>query len=130
VSEIAAVLTVPPPIAPTRLELPNLLALARRPESIEWQPFHPGVLIHRLYGDGVAGPSAALIWFQDGGVVPLHRHGGYEHVLVLAGSQRDEGGLARSGTLIIHTPGSQHRIVSEEGCIVLAIYERPVEFLE
>jgi anti-sigma factor ChrR (cupin superfamily) len=122
--------TVPPPIAPTRLELPDLLVLAQHPEKIAWEPFHPGVLIHRLYGDGVTGPSAALIWFRLGGVVPLHRHRGYEHILVLAGSQRDEGGLAQTGTLLIHTPGSQHRIVSEEGCIVLAIYERPVEFLE
>ncbi len=97
---------------------------------MDWQPFHPGVLIHRLYGDGLTGPSAALIWFQSGAAVPLHRHGGYEHILVLAGSQHDEGGLATKGTLLIHAPDSQHRIVSQEGCIVLAIYERPVEFLE
>ncbi len=114
---------------PSRIDFPDLLSLAQNPGQIAWQPFKPGVEIHRLYGDGLTGPSAALIRFREGGVVPLHEHTGYEHIIVLAGAQRDEAATSGPGTLIIHTPGSRHRIVSEAGCIVLAIYERPVQFL-
>jgi hypothetical protein len=31
---------------------------------------------------------------------------------------------------MINPPGTRHSIVSENGCIVLAFYEKPVEFLE
>ena len=118
------------PAGTARLELPDLLAIAQRPDSIPWEPLYPGVTIHRLYGDGLTGPSAALIRYREGGVVPLHEHTGYEHIIVLAGSQRDEAGTVSAGTLLVHAPGSRHRIESEAGCIVLAIYERPVRFLE
>lgn len=116
--------------SPLRLALPGLLTLVQSPERIAWEPFKPGIRIHRLYGDGLTGPSAALLRFEAGGEVPLHEHTGYEHIFVLSGTQRDSGGTAQAGTLLIHAPGSRHRIVSEEGCIVLAIYERPVRFLE
>jgi anti-sigma factor ChrR (cupin superfamily) len=49
---------------------------------------------------------------------------------VLAGAQRDCNGNATAGTLMINPPGTRHRIQSEAGCIVLAIYEKPVRFLE
>lgn len=118
----------PAPLYP-RIEVTELLRLADRQDEIDWQPFREGVEIHRLYGDGLTGPSAALLRFNKAGKVPLHEHGGYEHILVLAGSQRDNNGVAKAGTLIINPPGTRHSIVSEAGCIVLAIYERPVKFL-
>lgn len=122
----------PPVGAPAhgRISVPDLFAIAERPEQIPWQPFKPGVEIHRLHGDGVTGPSAALLRFAAGGAVPLHEHTGWEQILILAGSQRDGNGLAEKGALLIYAPGSQHRIVSDDGCIVLATYERPVRFLE
>jgi anti-sigma factor ChrR (cupin superfamily) len=61
--------------------------------------------------------------------VPFHAHAGYEHILVLSGVQRDQNSAAPPGTLIINPPGSEHSVVGEAGCIVLAIYEKPVEFL-
>ncbi len=96
--------------------------------AIPWQPFQPGVEIHRLYGDGVAGPAAALLRFSPGGKIPLHFHTGYEHIMVLDGSQVDEHGQLLAGGLRIHPPGSSHSVTSEAGCIVLAIYEKPVSF--
>ena len=113
-----------------RLYLPHLLSLAQNPDAIAWEPFKDGVDIHRLYGDGLTGPGAALLRYRDGGEVPLHEHTGYEHILVLAGAQHDEAGDIETGSLLIHAPGSRHRILSEAGCIVLAIYERPVRFLD
>lgn len=112
------------------IELTGLLEIADHPDSIEWQPFAEGVVIHRLYGNGVNGPTAALIRFEREARVPMHLHTGWEHILVLSGSQTDQNGTVQKGTLRIHPPGTCHSIISEAGCIVLAIYEKPVSFLE
>ncbi len=112
-----------------RVELHDLMGIARWQEQIPWLPFQDGVDIHRLYGDGITGPTAALIRFRQPGRLPLHHHPGYEHILILAGSQRDQNGNATAGTLMINPPGSQHSVTGEAGCIVLAIYQNPVEFL-
>jgi anti-sigma factor ChrR (cupin superfamily) len=112
------------------LEIQNLFLLAEHPDSIEWMPFRDGVEIHRLYGDGISGPTAALLRFRKAAKVPLHEHEGYEHILILAGSQRDANGVLNPGTLRIHPPGTRHSAISEAGCIVLAIYEKPVRFLQ
>ena len=120
-----------PPVARfPRIELEQLFNIGERQDEIPWEPFKPGVEIHRLYGDGLSGPSTALLRFRTTGVVPLHEHTSYEHIIVLAGSQRDANGTAEAGRLMINPPGTRHRIVSEAGCIVLAIYERHVRFLE
>lgn len=115
---------------PRILKLTDLLSIDQWQASIPWRPFRPGVEIHRLYGDGETGPSAALLRFRPGGRVPLHEHTGFEHILVLSGSQVDENSKAETGALIINPPNTSHSILSETGCIVLAIYERPVRFLE
>jgi anti-sigma factor ChrR (cupin superfamily) len=116
------------PVYP-RVELHNLARIAEWQDNIAWEPFIDGVEIHRLYGDGLTGPSAALLRFRKAGKVTLHRHTGYEHIIVLAGSQRDQNSVAEAGTLIINPPGTAHSVISEAGCIVLAIYEKPVEFV-
>ena len=48
---------------------------------------------------------------------------------IFAGSQTDQNGTASAGTLVINPPGTRHSLESESGCIVLAIYEKPVVFL-
>lgn len=116
-----------PPFA--HLELRDLFHIGDQPETVSWQPFREGVEIHRLYGDGVSGPTAALIRFRESSSVPLHVHEGYEHILVLAGRQTDANGTIAPGTLRIHPPGTSHSVTSEAGCIVLAIYEKVVRFL-
>jgi len=119
----------PDPAAPyPRIELPDLAGITEWQHRIKWESFADGVEIHRLYGNGQAGPTAALLRFNKAGKVPFHRHTGYEHILVLAGSQRDQNSLAQAGTLMINPPGTSHSVVSEAGCIVLAIYGSPVEF--
>ncbi len=72
--------------------------------------------------------TAALIRYRAEGRVPMHEHAGYEHIFVLSGSQRDQNGTVAAGTLTINPPGTRHSVVSEAGCIVLAIYEKPVKF--
>ena len=108
---------------------PNLAKLTEDQSGLEWQPFHPGVDIHWIYRSDNQGPSAALIRFQPGSSVPLHEHRGFEHIYILSGSQTEGDGHLSAGCLMVHPPGTRHRIVSEEGCLVLAIYEKPAQFV-
>lgn len=112
------------------LKLNDLFQISGWQHKVRWQPFCDGVDIYRLYENGPDGPTAALLRFRAGGRVPLHEHTGFEHIFVLAGSQVDENSKAETGSLIINPPGTSHSILSENGCIVLAIYEKPVKFLE
>jgi len=116
--------------APARLVLRDVFTLAERQDDLAWETLRPGVDIHWIYRDGEDGAALALIRFQPGGRVPLHEHRGYEHILVLSGSQTDENGRLDAGSLMVHAPGTRHSIVSEEGCLVLAMYERRVRFVD
>jgi len=111
------------------LVFPNLSMLAAHQNGLAWEPFHPGVDIHWLYRQDGHGASAALIRFQPGASVPLHEHRGLEHIYILRGSQSDGNGRLSAGSLMVHLPGTRHSIVSEEGCLVLAIYEKPARFV-
>ena len=96
--------------------------------GFEWMPYRDGVRIHRLYGAGEAGPSAALLRYEPGASIPRHVHQGYEHLYVLHGTQVDARGTHAAGTLVINPPGSSHAVVSPTGCVVLVIWERPIAF--
>jgi len=111
------------------LTLPDLFKIRDWQDQLVWTPFRPGVDIFRLYGDGITGPTAALLRFDPGASIPAHEHTGYEHIIVLSGSQVDENSRADAGSLIVNPPRTRHSVFSESGCIVLAIYERPVRFL-
>ena len=112
------------------IKLNDLFQISGWQQKLPWKPFKPGVEIYRLYQEGDNGPTAALLRFKPGGRVPLHEHTGWEHIFVLSGSQVDENARAETGMLIINPPGTSHSILSENGCIVLAIYEKPVKFLD
>lgn len=120
----------PPDHAPfEHLEIRDLFRIADDPDCISWVPFRDGVEIHRLYGDGISGPTAGLLRFRRDSVVPLHIHEGYEHLLILAGTQQDANGVLSPGTLRIHPPGTRHSVTGHAGCILLAIYEKAVSFI-
>jgi anti-sigma factor ChrR (cupin superfamily) len=115
--------------SPPFLALRDLFTISNWQHTLPWTPFREGIEIYRLYGDGKTGPGTALLRFRPGARIPLHEHTGYEHILVLAGSQVDENGSAGNGSLIVNPPHTRHSVFSEHGCIVLAIYEKPVAFL-
>ncbi|MEM7024242.1 MAG: cupin domain-containing protein [Pseudomonadota bacterium] len=98
--------------------------------QLTFTPFREGIEIHRIYGDGVTGPAAAVLRYQPGAGAPLHEHLGFEHIVMLDGIQRDERGAYGAGTMVVNPPGSRHRVWSDEGCIALLIWEKPVRFLE
>ena len=108
------------------LILKDLLNIRLRQDQFLWEPFRPGVDICRLYNDGREGAAAALLRYQPGASVPRHDHTGFEHIFVLSGSQTDENGEYQAGTLTINPPGTNHNVSSQAGCIVLAIWEKPV----
>lgn len=93
-----------------------------------WQPFRDGVEIFPIYQQ-TGGASAALLRYQPGARVPRHRHPAPEHILVLRGSQRDASGIYATGTLVVNLPDSEHAVASDDGCVVLAIWVAPVQFI-
>lgn len=99
-------------------------------ESDNWEPFLKGVDAQWLYQADNDGPAAALLRHHAGAHVPLHEHVGYEHILILEGEQSDDDGSYPAGTFVINPPGSKHRLYSEDGCLALLIYNKPVRFLE
>jgi anti-sigma factor ChrR (cupin superfamily) len=97
-------------------------------DALPWQPFRPGIDLVRVYGDGQAGPSAALLRYAPGTHLAPHTHVDYEHIVVLSGSQSDEQGTCEAGSVLIHSADTGHRVRSEQGCVVLAIWNAPVRF--
>lgn len=117
------------PVQPPVVELTELFDIVENQDRHPWEPFRDGVDIYRLYGDGVSGPTAALLRFREKAPIPPHVHEGYEHLLVLSGEQTDANGRITRGMFRVHAPGTVHTGTAEAGCIVLAIYEKAVRFL-
>jgi anti-sigma factor ChrR (cupin superfamily) len=105
----------------------NLLEEALHPARL-WEDFQVGVEISRVY-TVEQGMASAFLRFTPESRLPRHCHVGYEHIFVLRGSQQDENGVHRAGTMLLHPPGTCHTVSSSEGCLVFAIWEKPVSFL-
>ena len=118
---------MPDTLAPIVLE--KLFGPSADLDRISWQPFREGIDIYRIYGDGKSGPAAALLRYQPGASVPRHLHTDYEHVIILRQFQADLRGQYPAGTLVVHKPGTEHEVVSPGGCVVLIIWNKPVEFI-
>lgn len=115
--------------SPNHVVWPGLLTIDPDDPELTWESLQPGVDICPLYGDRNNGCSSALLRYEPGASIPRHRHTGHEHLLILRGSQRDEHGTYRQGTFLINRPEGGHRVTSDEGCLVLVIWEAPVEFV-
>lgn len=96
--------------------------------SREWQPLAEGVFISKIYETENSGPRAAFLRYLPGAAVSNHEHMGFEHILILHGTQVDGAKSYNAGTLVIHAPGSQHDLVAPEGCLALGVWEKPVVF--
>jgi anti-sigma factor ChrR (cupin superfamily) len=118
---------------PTTLIFPALLARALLPpdhaDALVWEFFREGIEIHPLHGTGTGGMASALLRYQPGATVPRHRHPGWEHIIILQGGQVDDNGAHGPGSVLASQPGSSHAIAAPEGCVVLAMWEKPVEFI-
>lgn len=96
-------------------------------QTAPFGPFREGVHIHTIWSGQ---PEVALLKYDPGASVPRHRHTGLETILVLSGSQSDERGTYRTGDLVMNPEGSEHSVWSDEGCVILIQWERPVEIYE
>lgn len=95
-------------------------------KDLAFQPFRDGVEIYPI----VEGePALALLKYSPGASVPRHVHTGLETICVLSGSQTDENGTYGAGTMVANLEGSSHSVRSEEGCVVLIQWNRPVKFV-
>lgn len=103
--------------------------LVKRLDQVEWQEFRPGVQRHLIYADKETECMSVLLKYDPGASVPEHMHMGNEHIFVLQGSQKDRLGVIKAGTFIVNRTGTRHAVASEEGCVVLIVYEKPVCFL-
>ncbi len=108
--------------------LDEILARLER-DDIAWQPFQPGVDIHRLWSKA-DGASSALLRYAPGARVPRHRHGDVEEIRILRGSQRDDDGVYPTGAHVFKPAGSVHTVESPEGCVALLVWRKPNTFLE
>ena len=95
--------------------------------DMAFAPFRPGIEVCTIHAGP---PHVALLRYAPGAGAPRHRHAGLETILVLDGSQSDENGHYDTGSLVLNPEGSIHSVRSDEGCVVLIEWTRPVEFLE
>ena len=108
------------------LSIANLIGGGWR--DLAFGPFRDGIEIATLYDDP-SGASAAVLRYAPGAAAPSHLHTGFEHVLILEGSQSDGRGSYQAGALTINPPGFSHEVTSPEGCVALLIWQRPVAFI-
>lgn len=92
-----------------------------------WDVLREGVFISFIYNTE-GGAQAAFLHYLPGASIPRHVHTGFEHILILQGSQEDGEKTYQKGTLVIHRPDSSHEISSPEGCFALGIWEKPNTF--
>jgi anti-sigma factor ChrR (cupin superfamily) len=120
-------MTSPVPVVPIVLD--GLFDASANLPVDGWKPFHAGIDCYPIYETPNGGPAAMLLRYAPGATAPVHRHEGYEHIFVLSGSQTDERGRHEAGSFMVQPAGTDHHVHSEDGCVVLAIWERRVRFL-
>jgi anti-sigma factor ChrR (cupin superfamily) len=116
--------------------LKNVIELARNPDGLPWVPYTANgrtkTDIVQLYDDrgpNHDGPAAALIRYHAGARTARHLHPGYELIFVLDGVLHNDSGAHGAGTIEVCPPNSTHALWSDEGCIFLVVWERPVQVL-
>lgn len=111
------------------LVLGDLATIPQRMSEFAWAPLAAGVEICPLLKDAQGNNKLALLRYAAGASVPEHLHVGMEYIQILAGAQQDERGVYKANTLLVSVPGTRHTIASPDGCVALAIWEAPVQFI-
>ena len=104
--------------------------LLTNPSALHFEPFREGIEAAWLHRDPAGGAAAAVLRYRPGAKAPRHRHAGWERVIVISGSQADAQGLLKAGDVALNAPGTEHEVFSEEGCLVLLVWERQPIMLE
>ena len=97
--------------------------------KLPFEHFRDGILVHWLMKGDSGEPSVAILKYQPGASVPMHRHAGLETIMVLDGAQSDENGTYEAGAFVLNAKDSEHSVWSKDGCVVLIQWDLPVVIL-
>jgi anti-sigma factor ChrR (cupin superfamily) len=97
--------------------------------EIAWSSAMPGVQQKPIWHEKETKRRAALIRFDAGAKLPLHRHVGDELIFVIEGSNADESGEVLTGDANFRPNGCVHTVTSRNGATVLAVVTGGVEML-
>jgi putative transcriptional regulator len=123
-AEAAAVPTSPAFLAPYDLPRPLLRRLAETSAGSDFRFVVPGVRAIDL--PAAEGVTIRLINFKPGVTIPIHDHGGPEHIVVFTGALEEEGKQRfERGDISICDTGQRHeqRVAAGEPCIALVVNE-------
>jgi anti-sigma factor ChrR (cupin superfamily) len=107
-------------------DVTNELVRAKDNEQWRWTAL-PGIRLFDVQGGAKTSSAAVrLVRFSPGFRFPVHRHKGYERVLILEGSYIDSSGTVyRSGDLHEMSEGSEHgfTVADDEPCVAAVVEE-------
>ena len=107
----APVPAAPAFLASAELPRPLLRALGASKPAADWRMVIPGVRAVDVAIDASAGaPDATVrvIAFKGGVTIPLHDHGGPEHIVVFTGALEEKGRRFARGDISIRVSGERH----------------------
>lgn len=96
-----------------------------QPERIAWQPHGEKYWVKALYDQPDQGQRVSLAKLEPGASFDMHAHDEIEHIYVLSGSFRDQNRTLRAGDYAWREPGAQHTADTDEGAVLLLVYNRP-----
>jgi anti-sigma factor ChrR (cupin superfamily) len=100
-------------------------------EELPWEPSRfPGIETKTLFIDKATGSVTALIRMAPGARLPDHEHPLSEQSFVLEGTLADDDGECAAGNFVWRPGGSRHQAWSQDGCLVLGIFQVPNKFFE
>jgi putative transcriptional regulator len=111
-------------LAPLGLPRPLLRALAAANVKTGWRFVVPGVRAIDLPVAG-EGTTVRLVSFKAGVTIPLHDHGGPEHIVVFKGALEEKDGRFARGDISLRSSGERHeqRVAPGQACVSLVINE-------
>jgi putative transcriptional regulator len=127
--EARLVPAAPPFLAEYGLPVPLLRSLGGPSPAEDWRFVVPGVRAVDLPVAQEADTTVRLISFKAGLTIPLHDHGGPEHIVVFHGALEETGKRFGRGDISIRAPGERHEQHAAAGqpCIALAVNEGKLE---
>ena len=91
---------------------------------------YDGIDMKILFKDESRGLMTALFRWRPGARLPMHEHTDIEQSYVLQGSLCDDEGECGPGQYVWRPAGSTHDAWSPDGCLLLAMFQKPNRFLD
>lgn len=111
-------------VAGHHYQLPRALTAV---EDLKWSGF--GAISRARIIKDEGNTRASLLHIDKNGVIPSHRHKGYELTLLLQGSFADENGVYHKGDFIWLDNQVEHAPFTLEGCLCYTVQDAPLHFV-